>query len=105
MFISLSVILVHKVFETAKELLTIAPQMAFISDREGNYPLHIAIHNEQSYDTIREIFKACTEVLQIQDAITKLYPLMLAAIGDWKSEKDQISVIYHLMREDPHSLF
>ena len=79
--------------------------MAFISDSKGNYPLHIAIHNKQSYNIIREIFKAYPEVQQIQDAITQLRPFMLAGVGDWKSEKDQISVIYHLVREDPHSIF
>ena len=43
---------VKKVHETVKDLIAISPQMAFIPDKNGNYPLHIAIHNQYSYDVV-----------------------------------------------------
>ena len=50
--------LVHKVHGMVKELISIAPQMMFIADGNGNYPLHIAIHNQQEYEVVRELFGA-----------------------------------------------
>jgi len=97
--------IVYKVLRIMKEMLTIAPPIAFISDSRGNYPLHIAIHNQQSYAIICEIFKSSLGVMNIQDTRSQLIPYMLAAVGDWKSEKDQLSIIYFLLREDPHSIF
>ena len=88
-----------------QELLAIAPQMVLISDSKGDYPLHIAIHNQQSYETIRHLFEAFPCARKIGDANTNLLPFMLAAVGNWKNKKDQISVTYRLLREDPYSMF
>ena len=81
-----------------------APQMAFIPDSEGNYPLHIAIKNQHSFDIVYRLYAAFTEVGLIKDVATRLLPFMLAAVDCWKSEKDQISIIFQLLREDPYSL-
>jgi len=90
------------VHEIVKELLAILPQMAFIPDRNGNYPLHIAVNNQQSYDVVINLFKAFPEVGSIFDTKTGLLLFMLAAVGNWENQADQISVTYHLLREDPH---
>ena len=87
-----------------KELLAIAPQMVFIPDREGNYPLHIAINNQQSYLVTYELFKAFPAVGNILEFETSLLPFMLAAVGNWNNEADQITTAYQLLREDPHSI-
>ena len=79
--------------------------MAFCSDRRGNYPLHIAIKNQQEYSVIFEIHKAFPDVGKIHDAEFGLVPFILAATLSWKSTIDQTSVIYHLLREDPPSIF
>ena len=86
-----------------KDLISISPRMAFISDGKGNYPLHIAIHNQQGYDIICELFKASPDIVRMQDTKTKLLPFMLAAVGKWKSDIDQTSIIYYLLRKDPVS--
>ena len=78
--------------------------MVLIPDREGNYPIHLAIYNRQSYDTVWYLFKAVPETNMIRDEKTKLLPFMLAAVGDWENQDDQISITYHLLREDPHSV-
>ena len=64
-----------------KDLVATAPQMVFISDSKGNYPMHIAIHNRHSYEVIYELFKAFPQILFVQDAKTSLLPFMLAAMG------------------------
>ena len=79
--------------------------MAFIANMKGEYPLHIAIHNQQRYDVVRNLFRAFPEIKAIQDIKTSLLPFMLAAAGNWKNENDQINATYQLLREDPHSIF
>ena len=79
--------------------------MVFIPDGNGNYPLHIAIQNHQSYDVIYQLFKVSTDIGRIHDVKTSLLPFMLAAEGNWESEKEQISTVYKLLREEPHLLF
>ena len=88
-----------------QELVTIAPQMAFIPDSRGNYPLHLAIGNQHTYDIIYQLYRTFPAVGKIRDAQTKLVPFMLAAMGSWKSERDQISITYQLLREDPLLVF
>ena len=96
---------VNKVYEMIKDLLAIAPQMVFIPDSKGDYPLHAAIHNHHSCDIIYEIFEACPEVGSIRDAKTSLIPFKLAAIGDWQNVEDQMTITYKLLQADPHSIF
>ena len=90
--------------EIVKELLAIAPQMVFIPDKNGDYPLHIAIQNQLSHEVIYELFKAFPEMGTITDEKTSLLPFMLAAIGNWESEKLQMTITYQLLRESPHSI-
>ena len=71
--------IVHKVVEMVKELLIVAPQMTFCSDRRGNYPLHIAIRNQQEYNVTFELHKAFPEVGKIQDMEIGLAPFISAA--------------------------
>ena len=78
--------------------------MVLIPDSRGNYPIHLAIRSQQSYDTACSLFKALPETAMIRDAKTKLLPFMLAAVGDWKNKADQINITYELLREDPHSI-
>jgi len=78
--------------------------MAFISDQKGNYPLHIAINNHQSCQVIYELFKAFPAIGAIVDINTGLLPFMLAAVNNWESISDQITITYQLLREDPHSV-
>ena len=49
-----------------KELVTIAPQMVLISDSNGKYPIHLAIYNRQSYDTVMHLFKQVPETIMIR---------------------------------------
>ena len=91
--------------EIVKELLAIAPQMVFIPDNKGNYPIHIAICNQQSHDVVSQLHRAFPEMGNIRDSKTKLLPFMLAAMGNWENEINQITIAYHLLREDPHSIF
>ena len=74
--------------EIVKELIAIAKQMAFLPNIEGNFPLHIAIHNQQCFGMIHEIFHACPEVGGTQDKESRLLPFMLAAVGDWENGID-----------------
>ena len=77
-----------------KELIALVPQMVFLPDRNGSYLLHIAIHNQQNYDVVYELFKACPEVVSIHDVNTNLLLFMLAAVGNWNDEKDQMTITY-----------
>merc|ERR1719343_155218 len=92
---------INKVQEMVKEMLTFMPQMAFIPNREGDYPLHIAINNQQSYQVAHEIFKAFPVIGTIHDTKTSLLPFMLAAVDNWRNETDQLTTTYQLLREDP----
>ena len=87
-----------------KELLALAPQMAFLPDKIGNYSLHIAILHQQNSGVVYELFKAYPDLGSMYDLKTSLLPFMLAAMDNWNNEKDQINVIYQLLREDPHSI-
>ena len=87
--------------ETVREIIAVAPETVFISDRRGMYPLHIAIQNQKSYDVIRQIYRAFPEMGKTQDETTKLLPFMLAAVGEWESKECQLSAMYYLLREDP----
>ena len=84
--------------------MAFAPKMVLIPDSNGNYPIHLAIRNQQSFDTVMQIFKAVPETVTMRDENTKLLSFMLAVVGDWKNQVDQISITYQLLREDPHSL-
>ena len=97
--------LVRNVVEMVKEMLAKAPQMAFCPDRRNNYPLHIAIRNEQECSVIFQLYNAFPEIGKIHDVETGLAPFILAATSNWSSTIDQISVIYYLLREDPPSVF
>ena len=88
-------------YDLVQELVSIAPQMFFIRDGEGNYPLHIAIHHEQSYQVSYQIYRAFPHMGKIRDVKTNLVPFMLAAIGNWESVMDQITTTYQLLREEP----
>ena len=88
-------------FEIVKDLLTIVLMMTLTLDGEGKHPLHVAIQHEQECDIIYELFKACPEVRRVQDAATQLILFTLAGIGNWKKGSNKMSIIYHLLREDP----
>ena len=92
---------VKKVHKLVEDLLGITPYMAFIRDCNGRYPLHIAIDSHHSYDIIQMLFHAMPDVGKIRDCNTQLLPFMQAAIDTWSNEQDQITSIYHLLREDP----
>ena len=92
---------VQRVHDLVQELIAIAPRMVFIPDGGGNYPLHIAIHHQQSYQVSYQIYRAFPDMGKIRDVKTKLVPFMLAAIGNWQSEVDQITTTYQLLQEDP----
>jgi len=79
--------------------------MVIIPDSKGDYPLHIAIRNQQKYDVVDQLYKALPETGKFRDVRTNLLPFMLAAKGKWENEDDQISVTYQLLREDPHLVF
>ena len=96
---------VFKVHEIVKELMDIAPQTVLIQDSKGNYPLHLAIQNQQSFDIVYRLFKASTCTGKILDVETNLLPFMLAAKDNWKDKRDQINITYQLLREDPLLIF
>ena len=98
-------ILVYKVDEAVKVMLTMAPQMVLIPDLKQNYPLHIAIRHRQNYHVIHVLHKAIPDTGKICDAKTKLLPFMLAALGAWNDDADQLNVSYRLLREDPFLVF
>ena len=79
--------------------------MVLITDSKGNYPLHIAINNQHSFDIVYQLYKAFPDTGKIRDETTKLLPFMLAALGLWKDETDQLNVSYKLLREDPPLIF
>ena len=91
--------------DIVKELLEIEPQMVLIPDSNGIYPIHLAIYNQQSYTTVMHLFEEVPETIMIRDENTKLLPFMLAAVGNWENQDDQISLINQLLKEDPHSLY
>ena len=95
----------QKVLGVVQELLTIAPETLLAKNSKGHYPLHLALYNQQSYDTLTCLFKAAPKTITMRDEKTKLLPFMLAAVGEWKNQIDQIAIIYQLLREDPHSIF
>ena len=70
-----------KVQEMVEELTTLAPQMALIPDTHGNYPLHLAIKNQHSFDIIHRVYKIYVEVGIIADVKARLLPFMLAGVG------------------------
>jgi len=85
--------------------MAIAPQMVFIPDNDGNYPIHLAIYNHHSYDILYQLYKQFPSTGKIEDGKSKLIPFMLAALGNWQNELDQLSIIYVLLREDPLLIF
>ena len=97
----------QKVYGMVKELVTIMPSMALIPDSQGNYPLHIAIHSQQSYDVIYILYRAYPNTGKIRDLKTQLLPFMLAAVDNWDENEnnDQLTITYLLLREDPHLVF
>ena len=90
-----------KVSNIVADLLSIAPQMAFIPDQKNRYPLHIAIQNRQSLAVIQSLFLAYPELRRMCDPVTHLLPFMQAAVGTWRHENEQLDVIYQLLSEDP----
>lgn len=94
-----------KVSKMVTDFMSFVPQIVLIPDSKGNYPLHIAIRNQQKYNIIYQLFGASTDTGKIRDVKTNLLPFMLAAKGNWESEEDQISITYKLLREDPHLVF
>jgi len=78
--------------------------MVLIPNRNENYPLHLAIKNQQTCDTAHNLFQAFPGAGMKLDTKTKLIPFMLAAVGDWNRHGNQMTAIYQLLREDPHSL-
>ena len=87
------------------ELLAIASQMVLIPDSKGNYPMNIAINSQHSSDVIYQLHKAFPCTGKIRDETTKLLPFILAAVGQWKDEIDQLNACYKLLREDPLLIF
>ena len=79
--------------------------MVLLPDANGNYPLHIAIHNQQSSDVIYRLFKSCPDTGKIRDAENNLLPFMLVALGNWENEKNQLDSCHRILREDPLLIF
>ena len=63
-------------------------QMALIPDSQGNYSLHRAIHNQQSYDAIYTLYRAYHDAGKIRDLKTQLLPFMV--ITDENENNDVI---------------
>ena len=74
-------ILVDKAYEIVKDMVVNVLQTVLIPDGKGNYPLHIAIHNQNSYQIIREMFRANLDIGTMLNIKTSLLPFMIAAIG------------------------
>lgn len=68
------------------ELLVRAyPTAATIPDRNGRYPLHVALANGKTSwyrDGIHSLYTAAPYVLHYRDSVTSLYPFMIAAIAE-----------------------
>ena len=97
----------QKVYGLVKELVTIMPLMALIPDSQGNYPLHIAIHNQQCFDVICVLYRAYPNTGKVRDLKTQLLPFMVAAVDNWDENEnnDQLAITYLLLREDPLLVF
>ena len=50
-----------------RELAIVAPSMALIPDSQGNYPLRVAVHSQQSHDVMRVLCRACPNAGKIRD--------------------------------------
>mmetsp|Transcript_38640 Transcript_38640/g.116017 ORF Transcript_38640/g.116017 Transcript_38640/m.116017 type:complete len:421 (-) Transcript_38640:6581-7843(-) len=77
------------------------PPAAKVSDVAGRLPLHIASENGRKYDDgLRCLFEAAPKSLECCDAVTSLFPFMLASTG----LEANVDTIYRLLRESPSVL-
>ena len=62
----------------------------------GRLPIHLTL--EDSYNAaLIDIIEMAPETIPIQDPVTKLYPFMMAALG----EEPSLNMIYRLLRHNP----
>ena len=67
-------------------------------DRRGRFCLHLALKHQMTWNTgVKVIFQANSKAIEQKDIIQKLYPFMLAAVG----EKADLDTIYELLRAAP----
>ena len=67
-----------------------------VSFDNGRLPIHLALENPYSAALI-DIIEMAPETISIQDPVTKLYPFMMAAVG----EEPSLNMIYKLLRPNP----
>ena len=67
-----------------------------VSFDSGRLPIHLALENSYSAALI-DIIDIAPETISIQDPVTKLYPFMMAAVG----EEPSLNMIYKLLRPNP----
>ena len=93
-------------------------------DHDGRFPLHLALHSGKSWDvSVRDIFEAAPDVINVCDSKSGLFPFMIAAsqkpalniidpnegkdeeIGrksNWQDQSMiQLCTVYELLRKEP----
>ncbi|CAB9501874.1 expressed unknown protein [Seminavis robusta] len=71
-------------------------------DKEGRYPLHIALANRHTWKGgVQELFLAAPRVVAIKDPVTQLYPFQLAAIPIRENLAVDAGTIVELLRQRP----
>ena len=79
--------------------------MASVPDRNGIYPLHISILNQQLFIATKQIFDACPCVGTEKNVLDSLIPFKSAAVGTWEDELDQINTILYSLLNDPALIY
>jgi len=74
-------------------------------DREGRYPLHIALAHRHSWESgVKELFQKAPDILSIRDPVTQLLPFQLAAIPVRDNLPVDLTTIFRLLRHQPELL-
>lgn len=66
-----------------EHLLRVSPTSVSCRTQRGELPLHIALRSFLTWNTgIRSLAEADAVTVEVRDPVTKLFPFMLAAVGD-----------------------
>jgi hypothetical protein len=74
---------VDKTTAVIDAILSHCPAIASVSDSQGRKPLALALCCKRQWSSgIKSILEADRAALRQKDSVTKLYPFMLAAVGE-----------------------
>lgn len=94
--------IVAKYRDVLQKIIFSFPQAASIPDKNGRYPLNIALDSGNTWDRgVERLFLEYPDVTLYRDRSTGLYPFMLAATMSGDNELGILNTVYNLLRVQP----